>query len=308
MGKKATTIEQQIEILQSRNVIIEDMKKAKEILCDIGYYRLGYYFFPFEVSYPDLDNRTHVMRQGTKFSSAVALYYFDFDIRNTLMRYISRIEVAFRTCLTYTLSNKYENDPIWFVSPTVVSEKFINDFDKTCYYSILKYESIKHHHKKHQGDKYAPSWKTIEHMTFGNVIALYNNLKNINDKRDISKRFGVNQTSVFENYLEAVRCVRNICAHGSLLYDMKLYKQVRKGPAGKISAEEKYRLGGAIKVIVFLLGKISANRQRDLIIELNKAYADLINKDESVGQIVEETTSLMWDLPNLSSLTLLNVK
>ena len=34
-----------------------DEEKAKENLLDIGYYRLGFYFFPFEVTYPQLKKR-----------------------------------------------------------------------------------------------------------------------------------------------------------------------------------------------------------------------------------------------------------
>ena len=45
--KKATTIEEQIKRLRDRNVTIVDEEKAKENLLDIGYYRLGFYFFPF---------------------------------------------------------------------------------------------------------------------------------------------------------------------------------------------------------------------------------------------------------------------
>lgn len=44
--KTATTIEKQIEILRSHGIIINNEEKAKEILHDIGYYRLGFYFFP----------------------------------------------------------------------------------------------------------------------------------------------------------------------------------------------------------------------------------------------------------------------
>ena len=57
--KVAATIEEQIDQLKSRGIIISDGGKAKEILSDIGYYRLGFYLFPFEESYPDLSKRTH---------------------------------------------------------------------------------------------------------------------------------------------------------------------------------------------------------------------------------------------------------
>lgn len=133
--KTATTIEKQIEILRSHGIIIKDEEKAKEILHDIGYYRLGFYFFPFEETYPKATNRDHKVVSGTLFEDAVKLYYFDFDLRNILNRYLTRVEVAFRTYLTYYMSLQYKTDPLWFVSPTVVRQAFIQDFDKKVYSS-----------------------------------------------------------------------------------------------------------------------------------------------------------------------------
>ena len=93
------------------------------------------------------------MRAGTKFTDAVALYYFDFDIRNILMRYICRIEVAFRTYMIYTLSNKYKQDPSWFVNPNIVKQSFVSTFDISCYDSIRKNANIRRHHKHYKADK-----------------------------------------------------------------------------------------------------------------------------------------------------------
>ena len=59
MAKSATTIDQQLDLLKSRGLTVNDVDKAREILLDIGYYRLGFYLFPFEKSYPRLRNRTH---------------------------------------------------------------------------------------------------------------------------------------------------------------------------------------------------------------------------------------------------------
>lgn len=46
--KTATTLNEQIELLEKRGMIFSDIEKAKEILLDIGYYRLGFYWFPYE--------------------------------------------------------------------------------------------------------------------------------------------------------------------------------------------------------------------------------------------------------------------
>ena len=125
MIKRATTLEEQVTLLRNRGVGISSENKAKECLLDIGYFRLCSYLFPFEKTYPKHSNRTHEVVDGTKLSDAVALYYFDFDLRIILNRYISRIEVALRTYITYTLSNKYKASPTWFVDPAVMNSSYI---------------------------------------------------------------------------------------------------------------------------------------------------------------------------------------
>ena len=125
--KKATTIDEQIALLKSRGMVIDDVKKAKENLFDIGYFRLGFYWFPFEATYPRKNNRTHQFTSGANFDWAIKLYYFDFDLRNILLRYISRIEVNFRTSVVYLTSNEYKDNPCWYVDPTIIKKEI---FDK----------------------------------------------------------------------------------------------------------------------------------------------------------------------------------
>lgn len=71
MTKPATTIDEQIDLLKERGLTIQDEHKAREILLDIGYYRLGFYLFPFEKSFPNLSNRTHDYFPGATFEDAV---------------------------------------------------------------------------------------------------------------------------------------------------------------------------------------------------------------------------------------------
>ena len=75
MDKKATTLDEQIQLMRSRGIQIDDEGKAKEYLMDIGYYRLGFYMFPYEKSYPNLSGRTHEVVEGTRIEDAVRLYY-----------------------------------------------------------------------------------------------------------------------------------------------------------------------------------------------------------------------------------------
>lgn len=138
--KQATTIEQQIALLEDRGMNFIDKDKAREILSDKGYYRMGFYWFPFEKTYPKKNNRSHSFRTGTSFENVVSLYYFDRDLRSTIADYLYRIEINFRTKIIYTVSNFYSDNPLWFIDKNVIAEDFISSLP-TIYSGIKKNET-----------------------------------------------------------------------------------------------------------------------------------------------------------------------
>ena len=290
--KTATNISQQIQKLRDRNFVIEDVEKAKEYLSDIGYYRLGFYFFPFELTYPLTDSRRdHHVKPGTKIEHCVALYYFDFDLRNILNKYLSRIEVAIRTAFIYELSNKYIANPYWFVDPMVVSTSFIHNFPTKVYDTIKNKEVIKRHRQKYLGN-YAPAWKTMEYMMFGNLTTLYKELHLEDDKKLISRKFGVEDVDVFYDYLEVVRLVRNACAHGNVLYDNNTWTPVQNGPAGHFTGPNRHNLHTSLQVIRFLLSSVSTHRVKDLDRELCEAAIRLNKKCPSLRRMIRIKTGI----------------
>ena len=173
--KKAYTIDQQIARLKSNGMTFDDEEKAKEILLDVGYYRLGFYSFPYEIKFPCLEHRDHQLKPGTTFKSVYDLYEFDTRLRRLLLNALDRIEVNIRTKLIYNISLKYIDDPCWFVNRKYVTSKFVNDFEEQVYAVMRKNPIIQRHHANHPGI-YAPAWKTIEFMTIGNIITLYDSL------------------------------------------------------------------------------------------------------------------------------------
>ncbi len=102
--KTATSIEEQIQLLEERGMIFNDKeKKAKEILLDIDIIDWDFIGSLYEQSYPSKNNRTHQFKENTLFDDVVTLYYFDHDLRCIITPYLYRIEVSFRTFLTYTV-------------------------------------------------------------------------------------------------------------------------------------------------------------------------------------------------------------
>ena len=291
--KRATTIDKQIEILESRGCVVEDREKAKEVLLDIGYYRFCSYLFPFEQSYPSKVSRNHMYKAGTTFEDGLALYYFDFDLRKLLLKYLFRIEVNIRTYITYFVSNYYYAEPCWFVKSSFMSAKYINDFDGK-FYNKLKRDNlvIKEHHAKYPSHKHAPAWKTIEQMTFGNVQTLYENILDQAIRQKIGLHYGVNKIDVFEQYVDAIRRIRNHCAHGSIIFDMKLPMPMQHGPAGAFTIFTGSNIVGIIEVMKFFLKQISKHRYDDFCKDIQTLLCGVDNPQA------------VWVLQNISGFSI----
>jgi abortive infection bacteriophage resistance protein len=287
--KEATTVDEQIARFRERGMLLDDSEeKIKEELLDIGYFRLGFYCFPFEKSYPDRKNRNHQYKEGTRFSNVIKLYYLDANLRNILLKYIYRIEINLRTKVVYIVSNKHKSYPAWFVEPSVMSDKYIKEFDTKVYTEAFKKNNkmIKWHHNNHNDDKYAPAWKTLEYMTFGSIPALIENIGDENTKKEIANVYNISSVTVFLSYIRSIVFIRNICAHGGVLFDINLPQSIAKGPALKINESNKNILYSVIRIMLFILEKISKNRATDMKKEVNCLF-DKHKDNEAIRNIIE---------------------
>ncbi|MBF1066715.1 MAG: Abi family protein [Prevotellaceae bacterium] len=290
--KVAKTIDEQIALLKSRNVQFRDVEKAKEQLLDIGYFRLGFCFFPFEKSFPQKEKRNHIYNEDTFFENAVALYYFDFDVRQLLQKHLQRIEVSLRTNIIHWVSLEYKDNNLWFVDPQIVEGKFADSFTEKVYKEIRrKSDIIRRHHLNHPNDLFAPPWKTIEFMTFGSLVELYKSLKDTKLKLFISRRFGVNSIKQFISYLDICRELRNRCAHGTQLFHLQLYHFPESNPV-HFTKDETHKFFGALKIITFLLGHFSTNRRDELLQNIQNLYKDLIEEAPCLKQILKKCASM----------------
>lgn len=288
--KRAYNIEKQIQSMKNNGVTFDNINKAKEILLDIGFYRIGFYSFPFEKSFPRLENRNHKMKTGTSFKSIYDLYYFDTCLRKILLSILDRIEVNIRTQISYIVSNHYIEDPYWFANINIMEDNYVYNFEERVYRTLRDNPVIKRHHKNHGMDTYAPAWKTIEFMTLGNISSLYKALKDDSIKRLIAKQYGCSM-KVFINYLETIRVIRNKCAHGNCIYNVELAKGIAAKPAG-VSPDCRHNINGAICVLKHFIGCISQNRR----IELEQNIYSLLNSDReaNTNEIIKNCTKLAF--------------
>lgn len=281
-------IPSQIKLLKDRGMVFGDEKKAAEILGDIGFYRLGFYMFPFEKTFPRLRNRNHKYKSGTTFEAVVDLYYFDFDLRQILTKALNRIEVNIKTAITNIVSLQFPNSPTWFVDSNVISAGFISSFDTAVYSAILKNPVIKRHHTKYINDKYAPAWKTIEFMTLGNICIMYDSIKSMSVKTNIANQYGCT-VDAFSKYLNAITILRNKCAHGACLYNLSLAQGIKINPAG-IPNETRQFISGEVGLVVYLLNIISTHRADELKDAINRLFNS--PRDVQAQQVIESCTKI----------------
>ena len=272
MGEKATTVDDQIEKLVSRGMVMDlGIEKAKEVLLDIGCYRLGFYWNPFEI------DQEHNLKEDTKFSDVIKLYYLDSDLKHILSKALNRIEINFKTKLIYFVSNHYDEDPIWFANKKIVKSHFVEGFPYIYNEKFIQNNKpIKKHHIKHTNDIYAPAWKTLEFLTFGSVIKLYLSLYNKELQKTIAQVYNIKSLSVFENYLSTILFIRNICAHSDLLFDSNTPKGIKSTPLLDLDDNKRHCLSSSIKVIQLFLSKISKNRGEELNNDIDTLFTSFL--------------------------------
>lgn len=288
--KFATTIERQIELLKERGMTFGDEKKAKENLLDIGYYRLGFYWFPFEASFPRLEEREHKFKIGASFENVIQLYYFDFDIRNVFLRYISRIEINFRTKLIYEASNFWHDNPFWYIDDRCIKKDFLESEDYKHALSVLDKETVVTRDTKRYKRKYAPAWKAIEFMSLGIVIQLFYNLKDPNGvlRSRISRHFNIKSPKQVSDYMDAIRRLRNSCAHGKVIFDYKVPGALPNMEPVKLTPSQATNLSGTFEVLKYMLKQVSSNRVTDLCNDVKKAF-DRVKTPEVMTIITQNT-------------------
>lgn len=289
-SKLSTTIDEQIQILQARGMTLDfEEQKIKDILTDIGYYRLGFYWRSFDLKYDDKSDRIdHHFREGTKFSTIVQLYYLNYELRLLLLRFLHRTEINFRSKIIYRLSRKYKNDPLWFCNTTIMKDEYVGKFNSSIYKNLKFWNKpIRRHHDKYTDDIYAPSWKTIEFFDFGQTLGLFQNLKFDSDRKMVIKDYSeFFKTNHFRTAIRSLIDLRNACSHGNVLFD---YRGNHTLPTiSSVTYNEKVpkNFDSHLRLLSYFVGKISKNRKKELHEKLNMVFAKFSSNPE-IEEIVK---------------------
>lgn len=216
-SKPALTIQQQINLLSSRGLIIKDQRFAEAVLQQISYYRLSAYCIPFQLQ----KDKFH---DGTSFESVYRLYRFDHDLRILVFDVLERVEVAIRAKITYVLAR--ELGAFGYLNRENYHQAFKwGRFDQ--WMAEIEDEIgrsrevfIAHYKIKYAESKHFPIWMASEVFSFGKLSQLYSGLAYKYQKK-IAREFLISH-EVLKTWLHTLVYVRNVCAHHSRFWNKTL--------------------------------------------------------------------------------------
>ena len=222
--KNFKNLDEQVEILKFKGLIINDENYAKKILLRENYFFLMGYRHLF------MEPGDRHFKEGTTFEELYSLFLFDRSIRNVLFKYILVIENNLKSITSYQLSKKYgykERDYLKAknFTPDPNKQAQLNDLLKKMKRQI-RVNGSQHTATQHYVSNYGyiPLWILVKVLSFGIVSEMYSILKP-EDQKEIANVYDIDTNSLIV-YLPILANYRNLCAHEDILYENKTQKLI----------------------------------------------------------------------------------
>ena len=214
--KEFRTLDEQIDILKSKNLIISDISEAKDVLLRENYFFINGYRYLFFDS-----DRKFV--KGTTFNELYSAFLFDRNLRNIMFKNLLVVENNIKSIISYQLSKKYGYkdsdylDPKNFTQDIKESrrvEDVLNKMKRQIRVNGEKHTATFHYINKYH---YIPLWILVKVLSFGLINELYGILKD-EDKDEIASIYHLDSETL-KIYLQLLSNYRNLCAHEDILFE-----------------------------------------------------------------------------------------
>lgn len=229
-NKPFKTIDEQIDILESRGLTFSDKDYAANYLLSNNYYKIingysKYFMSPDDTYLP-----------GTCFDEIINLYHFDRDIKQDFFRAILSIEGHLKSFFAYRFAEAYQDQPYAYLNTSCYAQDKALSVVRTIYHlsGIINHykkqpnSSIEHYLKKYHS---VPIWVLVNYLDFGELRHMISSTKTqLQNKiaHDMESFIcqNIQQTDLFPpetmlSFIENLNDVRNICAHNNRLIDFK---------------------------------------------------------------------------------------
>lgn len=223
--KEFKTLDEQIEILRNRGLVINDVEKAESLLLSENYFFINGYRHIFLKNHKDSN-----FIKGTTFEELYAVFQFDRNFRNILFKNLLIVENNLKSIISYRLSKKYgikEKDYLKPSNFSLDSKKIrqVNDVLNKIKRQIKingRQHSATLHYLSNYG--YVPLWILVKLLSFGMINEFYSILKP-EDKLSIAQYYNLD-VETLGIYIGLLSNYRNLCAHEDIVYEHRTQKTI----------------------------------------------------------------------------------
>lgn len=269
--KEYKTYRQLLTILRNRGMIIgkgSQGSRVMRILEKENYYNVinGYKDLFLD---PTSTSSNEKYKTGTTFDEVYALYTFDREVRHIYLKYLLKVENAFKTVLAHEFSSSYGHDnylklenfytghstdknilkriarnnqldinidlpKIHQLSAQENIEsviKLMGEIQQEIARQMNKHHQIVTHYMSEYG--YIPLWVLVNVLTFGKITTFYRLMKPA-DKMSVARQFGIPDIELHK-YMDMCSLARNKCAHDERFFDLKFKRRLHTRSIAKFS-------------------------------------------------------------------------
>ncbi len=242
--KPHRTIDEQLQILEDRGLAFDDKDLCKQVLTNVGYYRLSAYTYPLRKKKRREDRTTSCNYRYDDFSpghtldEAIQLYFFDETLRALLFKAIQRVEISLRTNIAY-YSGKVDKfihldrsllDPKACSKPARKNRDAYQEWSKNYNKQLKRSKNedfIRHHQELYGYGANLPIWIAVEILDFGLSTRLFEFLPTALQSQ-ISLKFGFTEGTLLESWLRNLNYMRNLSAHHSRLWNRTVITRAKR--------------------------------------------------------------------------------
>ena len=232
-------LEEQVQMMK-KYVLFRKKDKMRKFLAYAGYFRASRYG-KFLLS--------NVQNTGSKSKQSILfdLYRFDAELRKLLNYYCNRVEIRFKSAISNACALRLRDSTFYLNMQNYTPSKgekdakirkqnircFRNSFYEDLFgreeklrKNVVKYPELKEYRKGGSRQKHKlPIWVTLSYCEFGTMSMIYNYLRGDLRKYILSytfgnKKYSKKDTELVDTWLDAVRNLRNYCAHNSMVIGM----------------------------------------------------------------------------------------
>ena len=272
--KDFRTIKEQLEILRSRGLTIDDETAAGDFLLRNNYYRVSGYSLTLR--------KNDIFFKSAVFQNIMDIYNFDHEFRHILLQYLEVIEVQVKSVYAYEFTKVH--GPVGYLDASFFTnrarhEEIIKKAGQQKSQRLPHEAYLKHFVNDLQQD--IPLWAYVDLLTISDISFLYA-ISEQPVKDAVARTFGLSMgkgASILGSYMHSMTIIRNLCAHGSRIYN-RLFEQkpslnkaekalLMKNSSGELDNAHFY---GFLLIMRRILPETEFNGLKGSIIALTEKY------------------------------------